>query len=138
LRNIKTEFMALLFGAFVILLTFGDNRLDVKIGNLDTIFGLRLWPVMDILYPFALIVIFIYYGHAKGEGKLRLRFNTILSLLVFLVALTLICIDDVFQALHVSMMLSRTYWIAIMWLFPLLSCCAFFIFGEMNRSSSNS
>ena len=52
----KTEALIFLFGALVILLTFGDNHTGPNIGNLDTIFGLRLWPIMDAIYPLASIL----------------------------------------------------------------------------------
>ncbi len=137
LKNTKNEILALLFGAFVILLTFGDNRLEATIGNLDTVFGLQLWPIMEIIYPAALIVIFLYYGQTKNGGKLRINFKTILPLIVFLASLTLISLDDVFQVLNVSIMFLKIYWIVITWLFPLLSCFTFFIFGKMNHSNSH-
>ena len=65
--GIKSEFLTLTFGGLLILVTFGDDHLANNIGNLDTIFGLHLWPVLDIVYPIASIGVFLLYGYVKGK-----------------------------------------------------------------------
>jgi predicted house-cleaning NTP pyrophosphatase (Maf/HAM1 superfamily) len=62
----KAEALALSFGALIILVTFGDAYIQPFIGNLDTIFGLSLWKLMDILYPALSILVFLFYGRLKG------------------------------------------------------------------------
>ncbi|MGB8780362.1 MAG: hypothetical protein WCD81_06905 [Candidatus Bathyarchaeia archaeon] len=126
----KSEITALAFGALLILLTFGDAHLVGYVGNLDVIFGHAFWKPLDVLYALASIVVFLLYGKVKGG----LRFNvvTMLVLLSYLFALALISLDDVALVLNLQITLSKGYWIAVEWFYPIYSGIAFFIFGRAN------
>jgi hypothetical protein len=130
----KAEALALSFGALIILVTFGDDYLQPFIGNLDTIFGLSLWKVLDVLYPTLTILVFLFYGRLKG-GSLKLDFVTLSLVISFLVALFLINIDDFLQVLSVDYKPSQAYWTIIMWVYPFYAAIAFLLFGERNRIS---
>ena len=132
--KLKTEALALLFGALVVLLDFGDNHMGPNIGNLDTIFGLRLWPLMDVIYPLAALLIFLAYGQAKGNGKSNLSLKAVAPLAVFLLALFLVCVDDFSDVLNLGLKFPETYWIAAMWLYPVISILAFIRFGQLNET----
>jgi hypothetical protein len=134
--KLKSEILAFLFGVFIILLNFGDDHTGPTIGNLDTIFGLRFWPLMDIIYPLATILIFLSYGKAKGNGDLKFSAKTVTLLIVFLLGLFIISIDDVSQVLNLGLTFPNIYWIAMMWLYPIISFLAFFSFGEANEKAS--
>jgi hypothetical protein len=133
----KTEALAFLFGALVILLTFGDNRIGPNIGNLDTIFGLRLWPIMDIIYPLASILIFFAYGQAKNKENPERDTKGLLPLAIYLVALFLLSIDDVSDILNLGLKFPEAYWIAVMWLYPIISFLTFFSYGQANEKQSS-
>jgi hypothetical protein len=129
--GLKTEIIALTFGALLILLTFGDSHLVRYVGNLDTTFGLTFWKLLDVLYPLVSIVVFLLYGKVKGG----LRFNvvTMLVFLSYLFALALISLDDIVLVLKLQITLSKDYWIAVEWFYPIYSSIAFFIFGRANE-----
>lgn len=129
--GLKSEIIALTFGAFLILLTFGDSHLVGYVGNLDTIFGLAFWKPLDVFYPLASIVVFLLYGKVKGS----LRFNVvpILVFLSYLFALALISLDDIVLVLKLQMTLPKGYWISVEWFYPIYSSIAFFIFGRANE-----
>jgi len=121
---------------FIILLNFGDDHTGLTIGNLDTIFGLRFWPLMDIIYPLASILIFLAYGVAKGNGGLKFNAKMVMPLAIYLLALFLISIDDVSQVLNLGLTLPEVYWIAMMWLYPAISFLAFFSFGKQTKNQA--
>ena len=129
--GLKSEITALTFGVLLILLTFGDSRLVGNVGNLDVIFGHAFWKPVDGLYSFASIALFLLYGKAKGG----LRFNvvTMLVFLSYLFTLALISLDDIALVLNLQITLSKDYWIAVEWLYPIYSSIAFFIFGRANE-----
>jgi hypothetical protein len=139
----KSEFLALIFGITLILITFGDQPLgrvqDTTIGNLDTIFGLKLWPVMDVIYPLLAIIVFLLYGWVKS-GKFKVKPTTLLLFLSFLAALFLISTDDIAQVFHITIQLSRRYWISVSLTYMVVSSFAFFLYGKFNekRPKSNS
>jgi hypothetical protein len=126
--GLKSEIIALTFGALLILLTFGDAHLAGNVGNLDTIFGLAFWKPLDVLYPLASIAVFLLYGKVKGG----LRFNVVAMLvfLSYLFALALISLDDIAPVLNLQITLSKGYWITVEWFYPIYSGIAFFIFGR--------
>jgi hypothetical protein len=128
----KAEALALSFGALIILVTFGDDYLQPFIGNLDTIFGLSLWKVLDVLYPAVTILVFLFYGRLKG-GSLKLDLVTLGLFVSFLVALFLVNIDDFLQVLNIGYKPSQAYWTIIMWVYPFYNAVAFLLFGERNR-----
>ncbi len=99
----KTEALALLFGVLIIMLDFGDNHMGQNIGNLDTIFGLRLWPLMGVIYPLAAILIFIAYGQTKKSGNSNFSLKAVAPLAVFVLALFLVCIDDISDVLNLGL-----------------------------------
>jgi hypothetical protein len=134
--KLKSEIIAFLFGAFIILLNFGDNHTGSTIGNLDTIFGLRFWPLMDIIYPLASILIFLAYGEAKGNGDLKFSIKTVMPFIVFILALFLISIDDISLVLNLGLTFPEIYWIVMMYLYPIISFLAFFSFGEANEKAN--
>ena len=129
--GLKSEIIALAFGALLILLTFGDAHLVAYVGNLDTIFGLALWKPLDVLYVLASILVFLLYGKVKGG----LRFNavTIMAFLSYLFAIALISLDDIALVLKLQITMSKDYWIAVEWFYPIYSSIAFFIFGRANE-----
>ena len=47
--NFLSDTLALFFGLLVIFLNFGDDHTGPTIGNLDTVFGLRFWPFVDVI-----------------------------------------------------------------------------------------
>ena len=135
--SLKSEVLALFFGVLIILATFGDERFRVStfgssIGNLDAIFGLRLWPVLDVLYPLATIAVFLLYGWSK-QKRLTKNPSTILIFLSFLAALSLMVIDDVAEGVGFSIHLPHLYWIIISSVYPIYSCFAFVLFGIANE-----
>ena len=113
----------------LILVTFGDDYLRPFIGNLDTIFGLALWPVLDVIYPLASIVVFLTYGWLKGNG---LKFNAVNSFLLisYLAVLLLVNIDDILKVFRISNTLPNIYWNVIMWIYPIYSALVFLMFGK--------
>jgi hypothetical protein len=134
-NGFRSEIMALVFGMLLILITFGDNHLVWNIGNLDTIFGRFYWRSLDVLYPLASILVFLLYG--KVKGGLRINTLTIATFLSYLIVLTLIIIDDIAVALHLSVFPTTNYWAIMEWIYPIYSCVAFFIFGKLNQSEEN-
>ena len=120
----------------IILLTFGDDHftippLGADIGNLDTIFGIRLWPVLDAIYPLATIAVFLLYGYVK-RGRLKINLTTGFLFVSFLSAMTAISVDDVAKVLHLTIYLSYNYWVVVSWIYPVYSGVAFFLFGKAN------
>ena len=88
----KKEILALAFGMLIILITFGDSHLASNVGNLNTIFGLTFWRMLDVMYPVLSLVVFLMYGREKQGLKINLRSTVIFS--GFLVLLALMCLDD--------------------------------------------
>ncbi len=125
----KSEILALIFGMLLILVTFGDSHLSSEIGNLDTIFGLTYWKLLDVVYPVASVIVFLLYGKIRNGIKLNLQ--KILILISFLIALALISLDDVAIVLNLTIDLSHEYWIIIEWIYPIYSAIAFFLFGKI-------
>jgi hypothetical protein len=115
----------------LILETFGDAPLVWYIGNLDTIFGLALWQFLDITYPVASIAVFLLYGKAKGG--IRINKVTVSLFASYLFALALMSLDDVIIYLQLPIVLTKTYWTAIQWFYPIFSIIAFFLFGKANQ-----
>jgi hypothetical protein len=126
--SVKSEVLALIFGMLLILVTFGDAHLDSQIGNLDTIFGLTYWKLLDVIYPVASIIVFLLYGKIRNGIKLNLQ--KILILISFLIGLSLISIDDIAVFLNLQIHLSHAYWIIIEWIYPIYSAIAFFFYGK--------
>jgi hypothetical protein len=91
---------------------------------------------MDVIYPLASILIFLAYGEAKGNGDLRFNVGTVLPLTAYALALFLNCIDDVSLVLNLGLTLPETYWIAVLWLYPVISFFAFFSFGQANEKAA--
>lgn len=129
--SLKSEALALAFGVLLILLTFGDAHLTRDVGNLDVVFGHAFWQLLDVTYPLASIAVFLLYGRVKGG--LRINVLTIAVFISYLVALALISLDDIAVVLHLSIVLTEGYWVAVEWLYPLYSIIAFFIFGKANQ-----
>ncbi len=138
--KLRSDVLSFAFGLLLILVTFGDDHLGriagVTVGNLDTIFGLALWPIMDIFYPLATIAVFLLFGWGKGR-RLRINWVTMSLFSLFILALALISIDDVEIGLNqigfsFSLQLPRIYWVAISWIYPLFSAAAFFAFGKLH------
>jgi hypothetical protein len=125
--NLKSDVLAVVFGMLIILITFGDSRVYPTVGNLDIIFGTRFWLFMDVLYPFASIIVFLLYGIVKGG--LRVHALTISLFLVFLMALSMMIIDDIFIVLHHSIQLPKNYWGIASWVYPLVAVVSFLAFG---------
>ena len=136
--SFKSDFLTLIFGALLVLVTFGDSHLGriggVAIGNLDTILGYALWPLLDVFYPLATISVFLLYGWAKGNG-FRVCWLTGFLFASFLLVLALVSIDDIAIGLDWSVDLSRTFWEAISWVYPIYSAGAFFLFGKLHAET---
>ncbi len=137
----KSEFLALIFGLLLVFITFGDQPLGAlqgtTIGNLDTIFGLRFWPIMDIIYPLSAIAVFLLYGWVKG-GELRIKLTTLLVFTSFLAVLFLVSTDDIAQVFDLTVQLSRNYWISVSLTYLVVSSFAFFIYGKLNEKKIKS
>ncbi len=136
--TLRSEVLAFLFGALVILVTFGDDYLRVEggritVGNLDTIFGLGLWQILDVVYFGASIAVFLLYGWTKRDGRLRLNLESVLLFASFLALLALISIDDAARVLHLSFNPPTVYWSVVSWVYPAGSFVAFFLFGIANK-----
>lgn len=123
----KSEGLALIFGMLVVLIVFGDALPGDRVGNLDTVFGQGLWPVMDVVYPLASILVFLYYGRLKGTVRLRSPSGWIL--MIFLISLTLIQLDDFFVVINHPIVLPDTCWTAVRWLYLIIAPGAFLVFG---------
>ena len=143
--SIKKELLALAFGVLLILVTFGDNHLGsiagIPVGNLDTIFGQNLWPILDVVYPLATIAVFLIHGWSKG-AKLKAKSASMFLLVSFIVLLGLMNADDVIIGLnHLGLNLMvyppQGYWIIISWLFPVYSIITFFLFEKMLKHGRN-
>ncbi len=133
----KSEVLAFLFGVLLILVTFGDahtgtTSAGVTPGNLDSIFGNDLWPVMDAVYPVATIAVFLLFGWAK-LGKFRISPTTIFLFASFLAVLALAILDDIAIGLQRQVQLSQSYWTVVSWLYPIYSTIAFFLFGRAHQ-----
>ena len=131
----RSEVLAFAFGALVILVTFGDNHLiigggTVTVGNLDTVFGLAVWPVLDAVYFTGSIAVFLLYGWTKGSGRLRFNLANVLVIASFLVVLTLISIDDFATLLHLPLNPPTVYWDAVSWVYPICSSLSFILFNR--------
>jgi len=130
--SLKSEILALVFGVLLILLTFGDAHLDQNVGNLDIIFGHAFWPLSDVAYALASVVVFLFYG--RVYGGFRINVLTVGMFLTYLVALALISLDDIAAVLHISLTLTRDYWVVAEWFYPIYSSIAFFIFRRANQA----
>ena len=136
--TLRSEVLALAFGALLILVTFGDDFLRVEggtvvVGNLDTIFGYAFWRVLDVVYFAGTIAVFLLYGWVKGGFRLRFSSTNIILFASFLAVLTLISADDVAIALRLPLELPTSYWEAMAWIYPFYSAFAFFMFGRENQ-----
>ena len=143
--GLRKELLALAFGVLLVLVTFGDNHLGniagVPIGNLDTIFGLAFWPVLDVLYPLATIAVFVLHGWNE-ESKMKLKSAPTLFFSVFIILLALMNLDDLVLAfnhlgLNLTVQPPQRYWIIISWLYPIYSAAAFFLFEKMLKNRRN-
>jgi hypothetical protein len=135
--SLKNEILPFFFGVLLVLVTFGDSRFHLgtvgsSIGNLDSILGQRLWPVLDVVYPLATIVVFLLYGWSK-QGKLRITPRTAFLFLSFLAVLTLIIIDDITDSVGLIVHLPQLYWSTVTLVYPIYSAFAFFLFGKANE-----
>ena len=134
--GLRSEILALAFGALLVFVTFGDGQIYWFIGNLDTIFGVAFWHALDAFYPLASIAVFLLYGWVKGKG-LKFNATTILLLVSFVTVLVLVNIDDFVQLLNVTVAPSKVYWTVMMWVYPVYSGIAFFIFGKKQETINN-
>ena len=139
--GLKSELLAFTFGIFIILVTFGDTHPIIPgllIGNLDTMLGLQLWPILDVIYPLATIAVFLVYAKSKGITP---KTKTPLFLTItLLIALALMNIDDIFIGLnHIGLQtpanLTSTYWIAISWIYPTTAAATLFLIGKQSKKN---
>jgi hypothetical protein len=135
--SLKSEVLTFFFGLLLVLVTFGDSRfhigtVGVSIGNLDSVLGQRLWPVLDVVYPLATIVVFLLYGWSK-QGMLRISSRTVFLFLSFLAVLALIVIDDITNSFRLTIHLPQLYWSIVSLVYPIYSAFAFFLFGKANE-----
>ena len=136
--GLKSEILGLVFGVLLVLLTFGDSHLVGYVGNLDTIFGVAFYKPLDVLYALASVLVFLFYGKVKGG----LKFNAlaVAALASFLAVLALVSIDDITKVLGFSSLAtyfsgdaSRSYWLVMLWVYPIISYFAFLLFGAANQ-----
>ncbi len=92
-----------------------------------------MWPVLDVIWPVATMAIFLLYGREKGNG-LKINPTTILLFLSFPIVLTLIDADDITFVLRIPFNEPRIYWIIAMWVYPVYSGVAFFLFGKKHET----
>ncbi len=128
LGKLKGEALALTFGMLVVLVTFEDSHLAYQVGNLDLIFGLAFWKILEVVYPVASVVVFLLY--AKEKQSLRIDLRAALIFLSYLVVLSLICLDDIGLLLNVPINPPVEYWIITEWTYPFYAIVAFFLFGK--------
>ena len=131
--GLRSEIIALMFGALLMFVTFGDAHIYWFVGNLDTILGLTFWRALDLFYPIATIIVFLLYGWAKG-GKLRINPTTVMLFASFITVLLLVDIDDVVKVLNITLEPSKTYWTIVMCIYPVYSSVAFFLFGKKHET----
>ena len=132
----SSNFLAMLFGMVMILIIFGDG-VAPNVGNLDTIFGQSAWPFMDVLYPIASIIIFLFYG--KLRGSIKINAKTVWPFILFLLVAISIQLDDFFHVLNHPIILSNIYWTIVMWIYFFVASYAFLAFGgacENNKLQS--
>ena len=140
--GLKSELLTFTFGLLLLLVTFGDNHKIVTgltVGNLDTILGVGLWPVLDVVYPLATIAVFLLYCRIKGTNFRAKRSIFLFS--AFLLALALMNFDDIVIVLnHVGLQFTInspiSYWIAISWIYPVYSATAFFLLGKLGNTEN--
>jgi hypothetical protein len=118
----------------VVLITFGDSHLVPYVGNLDTIFGVTFWRLLDVMYPLLSVVVFLLYGKEKHGLKINLRSAVIFA--AFVAALLLICLDDVALVLHLGLEPPMAYWVAMEWLYPVIAVFTFFLFGRTDQTKN--
>ena len=126
--NWKSESLALVFGVLIILIIFGDAAQVSWVGNLDTIFGLTYWHLMDVIYPLASIMVFLLYG--KSKGSLGFRRGSILLFIAFVIAIVVMQLDDAFVVLRHPIELPDAYWPIARCLYLFTAITTFFAFGQ--------
>ena len=131
----KSESLALVFGMLIILIIFGDAAWVSGVGNLDTIFGQTYFPLMDILYPLASIVVFLLYG--KSKGSLHVRSTSVMLFVAFLAAIVIMQFDDIFVVFNRPITLPAVYWAIARWMYLITAITTFFAFGESCKSKSS-
>lgn len=123
-----SELFSLFFGMLMMLIIFGDQMPIHWVGNLDTIFGTTIAPLMDMIYPLSSVIVFLGYG--KSKGPIQLRFTCILLFFVFIASIALIQFDDVFVVFGHPIVLPDIYWTTARWLYFIIAPVTFFIFGN--------
>lgn len=130
--SFKRDIFALIFGVFIVLTTFGDQAQLSWVGNLDTIFGKKLYPFMDVFFPTASIVLFLLYGSANGN--LVIRKTPVIIFLFFLLALVSIVLDDIiFVILGHPVVFPEIYRTVVRWEYPIAAAITFLAFGRACR-----
>ena len=133
--NWKSESLALVFGVLIIFMIFGDAAHFDWVGNLDTIFGLRYWHLMDVLYPLTSIVVFLLYG--KSKGSLHVRSTSVMLFVAFLAAIVIMQFDDIFVVFNHPITMPAVYWAIARWMYLITAITTFFAFGESCKSKSS-
>jgi hypothetical protein len=88
---------------------------------------------VDIVLPVAFIVVFLLYGCEKGK-KLKINPMSVLLFLSFLSVLMLIDFDDIAHGVHIPFNEPTAYWAIVMWVYPVYSAIAFFLFRKINQT----
>jgi hypothetical protein len=127
MMNWKRESLALVFGMLIVPIIFGDTLQGNRAGNLDTVFGQTYGHLMDVIYPFASIVVFLLYG--KSKGGIQIHIASILLFLAFLAGLSIIQFDDFFVLLNHPITLPWVWWTTARWCYLFISTGSFFAFG---------
>ena len=129
----KSESIALVFGALIVFNLFEDRAQLDWVGNLDAIFGLTFWPLMNVVYPLAAVVVFLLYG--KSKGSLHFQWTSIMLFAAFLAATVILRLDDVFKILNYIGIdylidLPAIYWTVARCLYLFTAIGTFFTFGS--------
>jgi ABC-type xylose transport system permease subunit len=141
--NFKPMILSLAFGMLLILMDFNDNSpISPSIGNLDQIFGPRMWYPVEAIYPLASIAVFLLFGFEcrnigrKEQKKTpeRLGYQLVLTAMTFVAYLALLGLDDfddISKVLNLHLILGMNYWFATEAIYPVGSIILFLVFGKI-------
>ena len=90
---------------------------------------------MDVIYPLASIIVFIAYAQTKLKANWRFDAKAIVPIAAYIIVLFLISVDDISDILNLGLRLPETYWILMMWLYPIISFLTFFSYGQANEKT---
>ena len=86
-----------------------------------------------MLLSFGFDCCFFGLWRAKHNGVLKFSVQTLLPLMVYLFSLFLISVDDVSDVLNLGLTFPESYWIVMMWIYPIAAFLCFFWFGLASK-----